>query len=344
MIEILAVSQIPIVMTLALLYFTDKHEKEPLWLLFLCFLGGLVVAPIAGGIEFLLLSPAGIVEEPLPAALSAFLGVALVEEGLKFLVLIRIVYRRVELNEPFDGILYALAVSLGFAAIENFDFVFRHGVVTGWVRMFSAIPLHATAGVLMGFFVGLARFGESRLAWRRLATAFLVATLAHGMYDYFLFLNRLIFLPGALVVVLIQILLSWRAVRIHRQYSPERVAREEIKQVIPLLAGKAPLAVLSLALLGLLCTLWFLSFLALLFFPQALPDYGISDLGGLGALLGFVSFGLATGVKGGKVFAWILACLAFILILPTMLFPIGLLGLLGLALPIAEKVRQRSLP
>ena len=55
---------------------------------------------------------------------SSFLTAAWVEELLKFLVLYFIVLRRSEFNEPMDGIVYGVTVSLGFATYENYSYVF----------------------------------------------------------------------------------------------------------------------------------------------------------------------------------------------------------------------------
>ena len=60
-----------------------------------------------------------------------------------------------EFDEPYDGIMYGVAVSLGFAAIENVLYVYMDGggYQTGLLRMFTAVPAHAVFGVMMGYFV-----------------------------------------------------------------------------------------------------------------------------------------------------------------------------------------------
>lgn len=52
--------------------------------------------------------------------------------------------------------MYAVMVSMGFAATENIIYVVQGGYVTGILRAFTAVPAHATFGILMGYFMGIA--------------------------------------------------------------------------------------------------------------------------------------------------------------------------------------------
>lgn len=82
-----------------------------------------------------------------------------------------------------DGLVYGVAASLGFAAIENWTYVYEAGLETALWRAVSAVPFHAMAGAIMGYYFGLAHFISSK---RRLyyARALLVPILLHGAYDY----------------------------------------------------------------------------------------------------------------------------------------------------------------
>ena len=137
-----------------LIYKLDRYEKEPVGVcLRVFFYGCLTVIPV-------------IIIEPIVIAFinslffQIFLGVALVEEYFKFLVVKNYAYKRESFNEPFDGIVYAVIASLGFALVENIGYVFgsaeEEQLFTAIARMFTAIPLHALAGVLMGYFLGKA--------------------------------------------------------------------------------------------------------------------------------------------------------------------------------------------
>ena len=89
--------------------------------------------------------------------------------------------------------------------------------------MFSAVPAHATFAVLMGYFLGKAKFEQKKEHYA--IYALLVAALFHGAYDYFLFIS---FVPGisigALVSMIVAIRLSQKAIRIQQQVSPFREA------------------------------------------------------------------------------------------------------------------------
>jgi RsiW-degrading membrane proteinase PrsW (M82 family) len=95
-----------------------------------------------------------------------------------------LIWRNRNFNEKFDGIVYAVSVSLGFATVENLFYVFsENSMQVGLLRAFTAVPGHAIFGVVMGFYLGLARFSE-REKGKWLLRAFLVPWLLHGIYDF----------------------------------------------------------------------------------------------------------------------------------------------------------------
>lgn len=152
--------------------------------------------------------------------LNAFFLVALVEESSKFIFVRFILYPNKNFNEPFDGIVYALMVSLGFATFENILYTFKFGIETGIIRMFTAVPAHASFGILMGFFLGKAKFTHRREFYYAFV-ALAVATIFHGAYDYFWFIA---YVPGiwvgAILSLIIGVVLSRKAIRIHQNISP----------------------------------------------------------------------------------------------------------------------------
>jgi RsiW-degrading membrane proteinase PrsW (M82 family) len=85
--------------------------------------------------------------------------------------------------------------------------------------MFTAVPAHAAFAVLMGFYLGKAKFEHKKSYYALHALG--AATILHGAYDYFLFIS---FVPGivlgALISLLIGIWLSKKAIKIHQQASP----------------------------------------------------------------------------------------------------------------------------
>ncbi|MEM9982463.1 MAG: PrsW family glutamic-type intramembrane protease, partial [Bacteroidota bacterium] len=116
--------------------------------------------------------------------------------------------------------IYAAFISLGFATIENLFYVYEGGIRVAILRMFMTVPGHATWGIFMGYFIGIAKFHPTNKLPYLLA-GLGVAVVAHGSYDYFLFekaYDFLIFLSVLLIVV--SIFVSRRAIRIHQERSP----------------------------------------------------------------------------------------------------------------------------
>ncbi|ARV15035.1 PrsW family intramembrane metalloprotease [Polaribacter sp. SA4-12] len=223
--DLLLLAIAPAIIVILYIYFKDKFEKEPIPFLFknvllgatvsiliTVFLGGLVsiLIPLIGGTNVF------------QQFLNAFLAVALVEEFSKYVIVRYYSQRSNEYNEPFDGIVYAVMVSMGFAALENVLYVFQHGVSTGVIRAFTAVPAHATFAILMGYFMGKAKFSKNRIVLNLMGLFF--ATLFHGAYDFFLFIN---FIPGmwvgAIVSLIIGIFLSRKAINKHQNNSNFKV-------------------------------------------------------------------------------------------------------------------------
>jgi protease PrsW len=119
----------------------------------------------------------------------AFGVVALSEEGSKFLVLRFYAYPQKTFRQPFDGVIYSVMIGMGFATVENIEYVRQFGVEIGVSRFFLAIPAHAAFAVLMGYPVGRSKFAPSGAAWLMLK-GLVVAVLFHGSFDLFLFLQQ----------------------------------------------------------------------------------------------------------------------------------------------------------
>jgi len=120
-----------------------------------------------------------------------------VEEGFKFLVFLLLVWNNKEFNEKFDGIVYAVFISLGFAGVENILYV-SGDITIGLSRALTAVPAHALFGVTMGYYYGLARFYPMERG-RYLKKALFWPVLLHGFYDFCLMsghpLLLLLFIP-----------------------------------------------------------------------------------------------------------------------------------------------------
>ena len=106
------------------------------------------------------------------------------EESLKYLVLLFYVKNRDYFDEPMDGIVYGVLISLGFATLENYQYVIHfieHGQEIAILRAFSAIPLHAMCGVVMGFYFGMANFYH---VGKNYLKALFVPMCIHAAYNF----------------------------------------------------------------------------------------------------------------------------------------------------------------
>lgn len=181
---------LPAVILLRYIYRHDTVEKEPPGLLARLLLMGVASALCSGMLELVgqtvlnrLVSPSS----PYYAVILAFLVVALVEEGTKLLFLYRTTWRNPNFNYRFDGIVYAVFVSLGFAAYENIQYVLSYGLSVALPRGLLAVPGHMSFAVIMGTFYGRAKLCEYAGDWRgrrkNLWNAYLSAVSLHGFYD-----------------------------------------------------------------------------------------------------------------------------------------------------------------
>jgi RsiW-degrading membrane proteinase PrsW (M82 family) len=115
----------------------------------------------------------------------AFISSGMFEELFKWLLLYYVIYRNVEFDEPFDGIVYGASVSLGFATTENIFYLVSHGVEHAFSRALLPVSSHALFGVIMGFYLGKAKFTEG-LKVIGVIIALILPTVLHGLYDYIL--------------------------------------------------------------------------------------------------------------------------------------------------------------
>jgi RsiW-degrading membrane proteinase PrsW (M82 family) len=182
---LLIASLAPVFIILFYIYFRDKYDKEPIGLLVKAVVAGLVIVLPVIFVERLLMGLMPPMEKISSAAYNAFVVAATTEELFKFVALYLLVWKSPSFNEKFDGIVYAVFVSLGFAAVENIMYVMDSGMQTAIMRSLTAVPAHALFGVTMGYYLGIARmYDELRKPY--LWKALLIPILLHGIYDFIL--------------------------------------------------------------------------------------------------------------------------------------------------------------
>ncbi|SFA41103.1 Membrane proteinase PrsW, cleaves anti-sigma factor RsiW, M82 family [Anoxybacillus pushchinoensis] len=167
---------------LSYFYLKDEYETEPLSLVLRMFLyGTFLVFPLMF-IQYVLK-----VEDMLPNPfVEAFLATSLLEEFFKWFVFYYAIYDRCEFNEPYDGIVYGVSVSLGFATLENILYLLANGVEFAVTRALLPVSSHALFGVIMGFYLGKAKFSLPEREKGYILLSFLLPFLFHGIYNYIL--------------------------------------------------------------------------------------------------------------------------------------------------------------
>ncbi len=225
--ELLALAIAPGLAISIYIFWKDKFDPEPKRLLIWAFVLG-VLSIIPAVILELMVQRTGIVfsDSILMTAVYSFAGIALIEEAVKFFVVFRFLYPKKDFDEPFDGITYCVMASMGFATLENIAYSIDHGAGTAILRMFTAVPAHAAFGVIMGYYMGLAKFNTHK-SNTYLAYALFIPSILHAAYDFPLIIDAGLIgwlssykVIGALVTLVIAILLSRKAIKIHQYNSP----------------------------------------------------------------------------------------------------------------------------
>lgn len=119
----------------------------------------------------------------------AFFSAALPEEGAKLLMLWLLLRNNPYFDERFDGIVYAVCVGMGFAAVENVLYLFNNydsWLSVGIVRALFAVPGHFFDAVIMGYYYSHYHFGTRRNPATK-ALILAAPVVAHGIYDGILF-------------------------------------------------------------------------------------------------------------------------------------------------------------
>lgn len=182
MLAIISAGIAPGLALLSYFYLKDQYEQEPISLVIKTFLfGAVLVFPIMF-IEYVIE-----VEHLFKIKfLHAFFGTSLLEEFFKWFILVYTIYQHAEFDEHYDGIVYGVSVSLGFATVENIFYLIGNGLEFAFGRALLPVSSHALLGVIMGYYLGKGKFSSKSLQRKWLTIAFIIPFLLHGIYDYIL--------------------------------------------------------------------------------------------------------------------------------------------------------------
>ena len=181
---------LPAFVLLSYVYKKDKAEKEPIGLLLSLLVQGAIAVILSLIFETIGDKVVSSVLDPETSwywIVFAFLVVAAVEEGSKFFLLKRKTWNNPNFNYRFDGIVYAVFVSLGFAGIENIGYVLGYGLSIAPTRALLSVPGHMVFAVYMGYYYGRARwfanYGYQKESQSSLIYSLLSSIFYHGLFD-----------------------------------------------------------------------------------------------------------------------------------------------------------------
>lgn len=205
---LLMLAVLPTFFLMVFIYYKDSYEKEPVGLLISLFALGMVSVIPALIIETLgelLFSSMFGNNTSVYNFFNVFFCVAIAEEGGKYIFTYLRTWNNKNFNYKFDGIVYAVLVSLGFATVENILYVMQGGLSVAIARGLLSVPSHAIDAVYMGYYYGLAKYydsvGNTRSKNRCMVLSIVVPVILHGCYDYFLFEGTVLHLVVFLIFV-----------------------------------------------------------------------------------------------------------------------------------------------
>lgn len=217
---LIAAAVIPAVFLLVRVYKGDRLEREDPVFIFLLVVMGIISTAAAS-----ILEEAGSIvlalflneNETLYQIIFYYIVVALSEEGSKYVLLRKRTYNSREFNCRYDAVIYAVAVSLGFALWENIFYVFRFGLGTALTRALTAIPGHCSFAVFMGVWYAREKecdlYGEKGGMYFSRLLSLLLPVLLHGTYDYLCSINTGEGALCFLIFILVMFALSFITVR-----------------------------------------------------------------------------------------------------------------------------------
>jgi protease PrsW len=186
MLVILSAGFAPGLALLSYFYLRDDFESEPVSFIIKTFVYGAILTFPIMFLQYVL-GAEGIITSPWT---NAYVSAGLLEEFFKWFILFFVVFQHIEFNDPYDGIIYGASVSLGFATVENILFLVAHGVEFAIGRALLPVSAHALFGVVMGYYLGKAKFAGQHMKLKRIYMSLLIPFVLHGTYDFILGTGR----------------------------------------------------------------------------------------------------------------------------------------------------------
>jgi protease PrsW len=198
--SVIVASAIAPALLLLWLVVTADSRPEPPKLVLIAVLLGTLSAILAAIVETWIVPLLAASANPLRIIESSFLLTGIPEETLKIGCIAAIGLRAHDFDEPMDGVVYGAAVGLGFAAFENFFYLWGEPdwISVAILRGLLTIPFHGALGAIAGAYIARARFGgalgaDRHSRWRRprlLVLAWLIPVTLHSLFDTAVMLQR----------------------------------------------------------------------------------------------------------------------------------------------------------
>lgn len=183
---LLFLSVLPAALLIIFIYRQDKYQKEPFKSLCKAFFGGMLAVVFTIVTVRIIDYTIGLIPYLNQTVFyDSFITAGIPEELCKFLIFMIFIWNDKNFDEYFDGIVYASFISLGFATVENIMYVMPGGIGTGIVRALISVPAHFLFGVILGYFLSLAKFNSDKKG-RYIIIGLLIAMAAHGLFDWLL--------------------------------------------------------------------------------------------------------------------------------------------------------------
>ena len=134
-------------------------------------------------------------------------------------------YNQEYFDQYYDIILYSVFVGLGFACFENIIYVTtsNQALQTALLRSVTAIPGHACFQTLMGYFLSNCKFKLHGSFNKNIIFSIIIPTFLHGLYDYLLLSNNLLFLLFYFIFLIILFVITIKKIKQSVKYDKEKI-------------------------------------------------------------------------------------------------------------------------
>jgi RsiW-degrading membrane proteinase PrsW (M82 family) len=168
----------------------EEEHREPRIIIAICFIIGMIAVVLVLPIQ-------KFVQLNVHSQELQIIGWATIEEIVKYLVVILVLYKTVYINEPMDWAMFMITAALGFAAFENMLFLIKPislgqatvGLLTGYLRFLGSTLLHAVSSGIIGIMAGLSFYIQGYVKKLYLLFGFILAIALHIIFNFFIMKN-----------------------------------------------------------------------------------------------------------------------------------------------------------